>query len=86
MGRAGQSLKQALEIYGVSQNKLAVALGLERTIINRWVHERADPSAEAVAEITKALKGINSAAAKKFVELYLGELVEDENASAEDEE
>lgn len=86
MGRAGQALKQALEIHGISQNKLAVALGIERTIVNRWVHERADPSAEAVAEITKTLKGINSAAAKTFVELYLGQLIEDEEISTEDEE
>ncbi|MFP4122720.1 MAG: XRE family transcriptional regulator, partial [Coleofasciculus sp.] len=36
MGRAGQALKQALRTYGISQNKLAVALGIERTIVNRW--------------------------------------------------
>ncbi|MBD1926145.1 helix-turn-helix transcriptional regulator [Trichocoleus sp. FACHB-90] len=79
MGRAGQALKQALETYSISQNKLAVALGIERTIVNRWFHERADPTAETVADIVKALKGIEPAAAKKFVELYLGELVEDED-------
>jgi transcriptional regulator with XRE-family HTH domain len=78
MGRAGQALKQALEIYSISQNKLAVALGIERTIVNRWFHERADPTAETVADIVKALKGINRAAAEKFIELYLGELIEDE--------
>ncbi|HEY9608957.1 MAG TPA: XRE family transcriptional regulator, partial [Allocoleopsis sp.] len=27
MGRAGQALKQTLNSYGISQNKLAVALG-----------------------------------------------------------
>ena len=78
MGRAGQALKQALETYGISQNKLAVALGIERTVVNRWFHERADPTAETVADIVKALKGIDRAAAEKFVELYLGELLEDE--------
>lgn len=31
--------------------------------------------------IVKALKGIDPAAAKKFVELYLGELVENEEKS-----
>jgi uncharacterized 2Fe-2S/4Fe-4S cluster protein (DUF4445 family) len=36
------------------------------------------PSGEAIVEIVTALKGIELAAAKKFVELYLGELVEDE--------
>jgi transcriptional regulator with XRE-family HTH domain len=78
MGRAGQALKQALETYSISQNKLAVALGIERTVVNRWFHERADPTAETVADIVKALKGINRTAAEKFVELYLGELLEDE--------
>jgi transcriptional regulator with XRE-family HTH domain len=79
MGRAGQALKQALETYGISQNKLAVALGIERTVVNRWFHERADPTAETVVDIVKALKGIDRAAATKFVELYLGELLEDED-------
>ncbi len=79
MGRAGQALKQALGTYGISQNKLAVALGIERTIVNRWFHERADPSAETVADIVKALKEINPAAAEKFVELYLGELIKGED-------
>ena len=79
MGRAGQALKQALETYSISQNKLAVALGIERTIVNRWFHERADPTAETVADIVKALKGINRAAAEKFIEVYLGELIEDED-------
>lgn len=78
MGRAGKALKQALGMYGVSQNKLAVALGVDRSIVFRWFHEQMDPSAEAVAEIVKALKGINPAAAEKFVELYLGELISDE--------
>jgi len=79
MGRAGKALKQALGNYGISQNKLAVALGVDRSIVFRWFHEQMDPSAEAVAEIVKALKGINSAAAEKFVELYLGELISDED-------
>ena len=78
MGRAGQALKQALETYSISQNKLAVALGIERTVVNRWFHERADPTAETVVDIVKALKGINRTAAEKFVALYLGELLEDE--------
>ncbi len=78
MGRAGQALKQALETYSISQNKLAVALGIERTVVNRWFHERTDPTAETVADIVKALKGINRDAAKKFIELYLGDLIEDE--------
>ncbi|MEQ9356522.1 helix-turn-helix domain-containing protein [Coleofasciculus chthonoplastes] len=78
MGRAGQALKQVLKTYGISQNKLAVELGIERTIVNRWFHERSDPTAETVADIVKALKYINPTAAETFVELYLGELIKNE--------
>ncbi|NER26943.1 MAG: helix-turn-helix transcriptional regulator [Symploca sp. SIO1C4] len=75
MGKAGEALKQVLETYGISQNKLAVALGIERGSVYRWVHEIRDPTAETVREIVKALKEIEPAAAQKFVEVYLGELI-----------
>ncbi|NEO30278.1 MAG: helix-turn-helix transcriptional regulator [Symploca sp. SIO3C6] len=74
MGKAGEDLKQVLETYGISQNKLAVLLGIERGSVYRWVHEIRDPTAETVREIVKALKEIEPAAAQKFVEVYLGEL------------
>lgn len=77
MGKAGQALKQALEIYNVSQYSLAAKLGIERTNVYRWVHEIRDPSAERVYEIVKALKQLNPEAAKEFVRLYLGKVVED---------
>lgn len=79
MGRAGQALKQTLNSYGISQNKLAVALGVERNKVFRWFHEQIDPTAETVADIVKALNEINPAAAEKFIELYLGDLVDDED-------
>ncbi|HBL12799.1 MAG TPA: XRE family transcriptional regulator [Cyanobacteria bacterium UBA11162] len=79
MGKAGEALRQALETYGISQNKLAVALGIERGSVYRWVHEIRDPTAETVRDIVKALQGIEPAAAEKFVELYLGDLIEDED-------
>ncbi|HAG80410.1 MAG TPA: XRE family transcriptional regulator [Cyanobacteria bacterium UBA12227] len=79
MGKAGEALRQALETYGISQNKLAVALGLERGSVYRWVHEIRDPTAETVRDIVKALQGIEPAAAEKFVELYLGDLIKDED-------
>ncbi len=47
-------------------------------MVFRWFHEQTDPTGETIVEIVNALKGIEPAAAKKFVELYLGELVEDE--------
>jgi predicted transcriptional regulator len=78
MGRPGKALKQALETYRISQNKLAVALSVDRSIVFRWFHEQTDPSGEAIVEIVQALKGIDPATAKKFVELYLGELVDEE--------
>ncbi len=79
MGRAGQALKQTLNSYGISQNKLAVALGVERNKVFRWFHEQIDPTAETVADIVTALNQINPAAAEKFVELYLGELIKNED-------
>jgi transcriptional regulator with XRE-family HTH domain len=48
MGKAGQALKQVLEKYKISQNSLAVALGVERGSVYRWVHEVRDPNAETV--------------------------------------
>ena len=75
MGRAGKALRQALEHHGISQNKLAVALGLDRSKVFRWFHEKIDPSAERVAQIVKALNQIDPNAAELFVQLYLGDLV-----------
>ena len=49
-----------------------------RCIVFRWFHGHTDPTGEAIADIVLAIKEIEPAAAKKFVELYLGELVEDE--------
>jgi len=74
MGKAGQALKQTLEMYNISQNSLAVALGVERGSVYRWVHEVRDPNAETVVEIVKAIRGINPAAAEEFVKLYLGNM------------
>jgi transcriptional regulator with XRE-family HTH domain len=79
MGKAGEALRQVLETYGISQNKLAVILGIERGSVYRWVHEIRDPTAETVREIVKALQGIEPAAAETFVELYLGELIKGED-------
>ncbi|MBE9116757.1 helix-turn-helix transcriptional regulator [Lusitaniella coriacea LEGE 07157] len=78
MGKAGEALKQVLKTYGISQNKLAVALGIERGSVYRWVHEIRDPTAETVREIVTALGKLEPSAAGKFIELYLGDLVEEE--------
>jgi transcriptional regulator with XRE-family HTH domain len=75
MGKAGQALRQVLEGYAISQNKLAVAMGIERTHVHRWVQEKADPGGDAIANITEALQQLNPEAAREFVQFYLGEIL-----------
>ncbi|MBE9070633.1 helix-turn-helix transcriptional regulator [Leptolyngbya cf. ectocarpi LEGE 11479] len=76
MGRASTALKQVLDTYGISQNKLAVTMGISRANVGRWYHGL-DPSAENIALIAEALKVLNIEAAQKFVRLYLGVIVDD---------
>jgi transcriptional regulator with XRE-family HTH domain len=79
MGRASDALKQVLDTYSISQNKLAVTMGISRANVGRWYHGL-DPSAENITQITQALKALNPIAAKEFVWLYLGVIAEDEQA------
>lgn len=67
--------RQVLQTYGISQNKLAVALGVRRSVVYRWFHELIDPTGDTIAEIAKALQGLNPAAAQEFVRQYLGEFM-----------
>lgn len=85
MGRAGKALKQVLEIYGISQNKVAKALEVRGSVIYRWVHELADPTGESIADIAKALQGINPDAAEEFVRLYLGDFIQDKEQTSDPE-
>jgi transcriptional regulator with XRE-family HTH domain len=78
MGRASKALKQVLETYGISQNQLAVALGVQRGSVFRWFHGNRDPNAETVVDIVKALKGINRVAAEEFIKLYLVDVLDEE--------
>ncbi len=73
MARVGKALKQVLEMYGISQNKLAVTMGVPRPSVNRWVHEQRDPAGDVIFEIKEALKQLNPEAADEFVCLYLGD-------------
>ena len=73
MAKAGKVLRQVLEAYGISQNRLAVAMGIARSSVNDWVNENRTPSSEAVLEIRKGLQAINSEAAEEFIRLYLSE-------------
>jgi predicted transcriptional regulator len=78
MGKAGQALKKVLESYGISQNKLAVALEVKPYAVYRWYYGQIDPRAETAVDIVKVLQDINPEAAKEFVRLYIGEIVEEE--------
>jgi transcriptional regulator with XRE-family HTH domain len=78
MGRAGKALKKVLEDYDITQNRLAVVMGITRSSVHRWVYEIGDPVADAVIEIRNALQKINPEAAEEFIRLYLGENAEDE--------
>jgi hypothetical protein len=71
MGKANQSLKQVLETYSISQNRLTLASGIDRSTLFMWLHEQEEPSPEAIVEIVKALKQINPDAAQQFIQLYL---------------
>lgn len=75
MGRAGKALREVLTQYGISQNSLAVKMGLQRSAIYKWFHEERDPTAETVSDIVKALKDLNTEAAKTFIQLYLNEIL-----------
>jgi plasmid maintenance system antidote protein VapI len=81
MGKAGKALRQVLETYGISQNKLAVALGVKPFVVFRWFHEQTDPSAETVVDMARVLQTINPTAAAEFVRLYLGEFMENQDQS-----
>lgn len=72
MGKAGQALKQTLELHDISQNRLAIALGVERPIVFRWFHEKIDPTGETIHQITTALQQLDPDAASSFVNFYLG--------------
>jgi transcriptional regulator with XRE-family HTH domain len=74
MGRAGKALKRVLKDYGISQNQLAITMGIDRSNVSRWVSGSRDPSAEAVAQIKQALSVLKPPAAEDFVQLYLYEV------------
>ena len=77
MGKAGKALKQVLETYGISQNRLAVVMKVGRSNVHRWVYELADPVGDAILEIRKGLQKIDSSAAEEFIRLYLDQSDED---------
>jgi transcriptional regulator with XRE-family HTH domain len=72
MTRAGRALRQVLEEYGISQNRLAVVMGAGRSTVHYWFSGSQDPKAEAVLEIVDALEQLNPEASQAFLEMYLG--------------
>lgn len=71
MGKAGRALKQVLEEYDISQNKLAVTMGIGRPNIHRWINEQSDPVGDNILAIRNALQSINPNAGEAFIRLYL---------------
>jgi predicted transcriptional regulator len=71
MTRVGKALRQVLETYGINQNRLAIEMGLSKSVVNSWATERRTPSSETVIEIRDALKSIDPQAAEEFIRLYL---------------
>jgi transcriptional regulator with XRE-family HTH domain len=56
MGQAGKALRQVLETYGISQNQVAVKMGIGRSNVYRWVNEVRDPGAEMVLQLRDRLE------------------------------
>lgn len=77
MGKAGKALKQVLDSYEITQNRLAVEMGIGRSNVHRWINELADPVGDAIIEIRDALEKINPAAAEEFTALYWSNPPED---------
>ncbi|MEQ8998737.1 MAG: helix-turn-helix transcriptional regulator [Coleofasciculus sp. B1-GNL1-01] len=75
MGKAGKALRQALETNRISQNKLAVTMKVDRSVVFHWFHENRDPSAETVVQIAEALHSLNPDAAAEFIRLYVGDFL-----------
>ncbi len=81
MGKAGKALKQVLESYGISQNRLAVVMEIGRSNVHRWVYQVADPVGDAILDIRRGLQKIDPAAAAEFIRLYLDDSDEGEEQS-----
>ncbi|MGF1494887.1 MAG: helix-turn-helix domain-containing protein [Microcoleaceae cyanobacterium] len=59
MGKAGKALRQVLETYNISQNQLAIVMGVSPANVSRWVNESHDPTAEAVVTIKEVLEELD---------------------------
>ncbi len=73
MGKAGRVLKTVMQSYGISQGKLAAAMGIGASNVYRWANEIRDPGSETVMNILAALERLNPDAAVEFRRLYMGD-------------
>jgi transcriptional regulator with XRE-family HTH domain len=51
MGKAGKALRKVLDTHNISQNRLAMAMGIWRANVSRWVSEVRYLVAETMLEI-----------------------------------
>ena len=85
MGKAGNALRQVLKAYGISQNRLAIAMGINAGVVSRWVSEGRDPLAEALFETYRALRTLKPEAAEEFIRLFFKDAETDEGYSRSDQ-
>lgn len=71
MGKAGRVLKTVMQSYGISQGKLAAAMGIGASNVYRWANEIRDPGSETVMKILEALEKLNPDAAAEYRKLYM---------------
>ncbi|MBD1859703.1 helix-turn-helix domain-containing protein [Leptolyngbya boryana FACHB-1624] len=79
MGKAGKVLKTVMQSYGISQGKLAAAMGIGASNVYRWANEIRDPGSETVMKILDALEKLDPDAATEFRKLYMGNELEEDN-------
>ena len=84
MGKAGRVLRDVLNTYGISKKKLAHAMGVRSSVVYRWFNEQIDPTGDTLVKMVVALKLLDIDAAREFVQLYLGEILEDERGGEVD--
>ncbi|MEG4211032.1 helix-turn-helix transcriptional regulator [Microcoleus sp. S13_B4] len=84
MGKAGRVLRDALNTYGINQNKLVIAMGVRSSVGYRWFNEPIDPTGNTLVKMVVALKLLDIDAAREFVQRYLGEILEDEGGGEVD--
>ena len=73
MSKANEALKQVLEQYGISHNRLAVTMGVERYVVQSWTEGFVEVVAEQVPEVLVALETLEPGARELFLRLYLDE-------------